>query len=231
MALHGSVPIAENKTDLGTNRLSVSKKNVKKSHMKILSVSDYVIPELYNKFNRRKFQNIDLILSCGDLPPEYLSFLLSKFNVPLYYVKGNHDIRYKSKPPMGCFDLHGKIAIMNGVKIFGLEGSRWYNGGPNQYTEEEMKKKIFRLIPALWWHKGFDIIITHAPPRFIHDREDPCHKGFRSFNKLIAKYKPKYFIHGHIHKNFINPSKRVTLIESTKVINTVGYNIIHIDTK
>ncbi len=196
--------------------------------MKILSVSDYVVPELYNKFDPKKFSGIDLVLSCGDLPPEYLSFLLSAFNVPLYYVKGNHDIRYESKPPMGCHDIHGKIVVFKGLKLFGLEGSRWYNGGQNQYTEKEMKNKIFRLTPYLWWHRGFDIMISHAPPRYIHDENDPCHKGFKSFRKLIDKYKPAYFIHGHIHKNFINPSQRITSIGNTKIINTVGYNIIDI---
>ncbi len=197
--------------------------------MRILSVSDFIVPELYDNFDTEKFSDIDLILSCGDLPPEYLSFLLSKINAPLYYVRGNHDIRYESKPPMGCCDLHGKIVTFKGMKLFGLEGSRWYNGGPNQYTEEEMKKKIFTLLPSLWWHRGFDIIITHAPPRYIQDGEDPCHKGFKSYNKLINRYKPDYFIHGHIHKNFINPSHRITFVEKTKVINTVGYNILDID--
>ncbi len=200
-----------------------------KFYMKILTVSDYVVPALYDQFDPKKFSDIDLILSCGDLPPEYLSFLLSALNVPLYYVRGNHDIRYESKPPLGCFNLHEKFTFFKGLRLFGLEGSRWYNGGPNQYTEKEMKKKILRLTPSLWWHRGFDIIITHASPRYIHDREDPCHKGFKSFNRLIDRYEPDYFIHGHIHKNFTDSSGRVTLVGKTKVINTVGYNILEIN--
>lgn len=197
--------------------------------MRILSVSDYVVPELYDQFDSEKFSNIDLILSCGDLPPEYLSFLLSTLNVPLYYVRGNHDIRYDSKPPLGCANLHGKFVSFKGLKLFGLEGSRWYNGGPSQYTEKEMKKKIFTLMPSLWWHRNFNIIITHAPPRYIHDEEDPCHRGFKSYNKLIERYQPDYFIHGHIHKKFTDASQRVTLAGRTKVINTFGYNILEID--
>ena len=54
-------------------------------------------------------QDVDLILSCGDLPPEYLSRLVNCFKAPLYYVRGNHDIRYDEKPPEGCRDLHGKL--------------------------------------------------------------------------------------------------------------------------
>ena len=67
--------------------------------MRILSVSDYVVSALYDNFEVERFPKIDLILSCGDLPPEYLSNLYTSFNVPLYYVCGNHDIRYDSKPP------------------------------------------------------------------------------------------------------------------------------------
>lgn len=108
--------------------------------MKILSVSDYVVSTLYDNFDAERFPKIDLILSCGDLPPEYLSYFLTSFNVPVYYVRGNHDIRYDSKFPGGCIDLNARLIRFRGINILGLEGSRWYNGGPHQYTENEMKK-------------------------------------------------------------------------------------------
>ena len=66
---------------------------------RILIVADVVVPALYHEFDARLFGEIDLLLSCGDLPPEYLSFLTHAFGVPLYYIRGNHDIRYDSKPP------------------------------------------------------------------------------------------------------------------------------------
>ena len=56
--------------------------------MRILAVSDRVESVLYDRFDRQQFEDIDLILSCGDLPPEYLSFLLGKLNAPLYFVRG-----------------------------------------------------------------------------------------------------------------------------------------------
>lgn len=197
--------------------------------MKILTVSDRVEPTLYDRFDAKRFPGVKLILSCGDLPPEYLSFLAAVFNVPLCYVRGNHDIRFESKPPDGCTDLHGKLIQFKGIGILGLAGSRWYNGGPNQYTEEEMRKIIRGLRPRIWRQGGVDIVITHAPPRYIHDAEDQCHKGFKSYQWIIDHYSPGYFIHGHIHSTFSDPSQRITMVEKTKVLNTYGYHLFEID--
>ncbi|MGB6012398.1 MAG: metallophosphoesterase, partial [Desulfobacterales bacterium] len=153
----------------------------------------------------------------------------TSFNVPVYYVRGNHDIRYDSKPPSGCIDLNTRLIEFQGIKMLGLEGSRWYSGGPHQYTENEMKKTIRSLRSIIWWRGGVDLVITHAPPRHIHDAEDPCHRGFRSFRWLIDHYRPMYFIHGHIHGNFNDSTERVTIINKTNVVNTYGYHIFDID--
>ncbi|MCP4693734.1 MAG: metallophosphoesterase [Desulfobacterales bacterium] len=196
--------------------------------MKILTVSDRVEPSLYKRFDPEKFQGVDLILSCGDLPPEYLTFLTVSLEAPLYYVRGNHDIRYASSPPDGCMNLHGRLVQFQSIRILGLEGSRWYNGGPCQHHEHEMKRMIKRLRFRLWRSKGVDIVITHAPPRRVHDAEDPCHKGFKSFNRFIDKYAPMYFIHGHIHKLFNDPSRRITIVNETSVINSYGFFLLEI---
>ncbi len=196
--------------------------------MKILTISDTVVPALYGKFEAESFKGVDLVLSCGDLPPEYLAFLANALEVPFYYVRGNHDLRYESSPPDGCSDLHAKLVRVNGLNILGLEGSMWYNGGPQQYTESQMAGAIRRLRFMLWRKGGADIIITHAPPRSIHDEEDLCHQGFKSYQWLIKKYRPRYFIHGHIHRHFADSSERVTAIKHTKVINTYGYHVIEI---
>ena len=82
--------------------------------------------------NTDPFAGVDLILSCGDLPPEYLTRLANVFEAPLFYVRGNHDIRYDDKPPVGCTDLHRRLAKIAGINILGLAGSHWYNGGPFQ---------------------------------------------------------------------------------------------------
>jgi uncharacterized protein len=191
--------------------------------MKILSVSDKVEKQLLVQGGNCLPARPDLILACGDLPPEYLTELREFYSVPLYFIEGNHDIRYQQSPPIGCTNIHAKIVTEQGIRIMGFSGSRWYNGGINQYTEPEMKK----IVRSLWFqllqcHK-VDIIISHAPPRFIHDKDDPCHKGFRSFGSLIVKQKPAWFIHGHIHAFFNDPAERITQVCKTQVLNSYGF--------
>jgi uncharacterized protein len=199
--------------------------------MNLLCVSDIVTAELYHKFDPKQFGRVDLVIACGDLPPEYLSFLVGAFSVPVYYVRGNHDIRYATTPPVGCRDIHGRIVRHGALRIMGLEGSRWYNGGPVQYTEKQMRAVVRRLRLKLWWRGGVHVIVTHAPPRFIHDAEDRCHRGFRIYRQLIRKYAPHYFLHGHIHSHFADEAQRITLEGKTQVINCFGYCQVTINEK
>lgn len=101
----------------------------------------------------RTLPPVDLILSCGDIEPEYLSFLRDRLDRPLFYIKGNHDIRYTPVNPMGCENIHRRIITVNRFNFLGLEGSMWYNGGANQYTESMMKKHIFSMWLTLWRKK------------------------------------------------------------------------------
>ena len=199
------------------------------ANMKILTVSDREEPTLVAQEASDDFKNVDLILSCGDLAPEYLATLAGKFEAPVYFVRGNHDIRTPTKPIYGCMDIHTQLIRYHNLRILGLEGSHWYNGGPAQYTENQMRFTILRLCPKIWIKGGVDIVITHAPPRGIHDAEDLCHQGFQSFHWLVAWFKPFYFIHGHIHKLFKASSERITTVGRTNIVNTYGYFLFEID--
>jgi Icc-related predicted phosphoesterase len=199
--------------------------------MKLLCISDMVDPALSRQLDPERYKDIDLVISCGDLPPEYLSSLRWALNVPLLYVRGNHDIRYDQKPPEGCINLHNRIVRHGSLKILGLEGSRWYNGGPIQYTETQMRRLVWRLRPRIWFRGGIDMVVSHASPRFIHDAEDRCHRGFAIYRKLIDWYQPRYFLHGHIHAHFDHDAQRTTSEGDTKVINCFGTYQVEIDEK
>ena len=196
--------------------------------MRILTVSDFIDKSLTQMVEDKTLEPVDLIISCGDLAPEYLSFLRDRLDKPLFYVKGNHDIRYSLSNPVGCKNIHARIVRFKSINILGLEGSIWYNGGVNQYTDKEMKKIIFGMWFSIWRKGGIHMVITHAPPRHIHDAQDPCHIGFESFVKLIDKRKPGFFIHGHIHKDFKKHEDRITIVHTTKVVNTCGYTILEV---
>ncbi len=196
--------------------------------MKILAVSDFVDKSLKQKVTDKKISPPDLIISCGDLPPEYLEFLRDRLDRPLYYVKGNHDIRYSPTNPMGCENIHARVKKFQSLNILGLEGSIWYSGGQNQYTDKEMSRIIFSKWFSIWRKGGIDMVVSHASPRHIHDAEDRCHMGFESYVTLINKRKPKYFLHGHIHREFENFEARVSTVNETKVINVCGYTIFEV---
>ncbi len=197
-------------------------------NLTILTLSDYVDSDLTHRVETGQLPPVDLIISCGDMAPEYLSFLRERLERPLLYVKGNHDLRYTASNPMGCENIHARVIPVGSLNILGLEGSMWYNGGPNQYTDKMMKKIIFWMGFQIWRKRPIHMIVTHAPPRHIHDRDDLCHMGFESFGRLIEKQQPDYLIHGHIHQAFDSFESRVTQGPHTKIINTCGYTIIKV---
>lgn len=67
--------------------------------MKILTISDVESLILYERFESAAYADVDLVISCGDLPLGYLEYIVTMFNVPCYYVTGNHDKRFLEKMP------------------------------------------------------------------------------------------------------------------------------------
>lgn len=172
--------------------------------MKILCVSDTVMPQLESAVNlRRQYADVELLISCGDLPSVYLEFITSVLNVPLFYVRGNHDEAYKELPP-GGEDLHGRLIEYNGLSFYGLEGSIRYNNSPIQWTEGEMSRMVLSAGLRLRYRRmrygaGVDVLVTHSPARGIHDAEDVSHQGFKALLRFMEWYRPRYMLHGHVH--------------------------------
>ena len=187
--------------------------------MKILAIADEESKYLWDFYERGKLEYIDLILSAGDLAPEYLTFLVTMASVPVLYVHGNHDDKYAYKPPEGCICIDDSIYVYQGVRIMGLGGSMRYRPGDHQYTDAEMAKRVKKLRWKLLRYGGVDILLTHAPAFEINDGRDLPHQGFRIFVKLIEKYKPKFFIHGHVHMTYGRTHKRYDKYKETHIIN------------
>jgi len=196
--------------------------------MRILVLADQESSYLWDFFEKSKLEGIDLIISCGDLKASYLSFLATFTSAPVLYVHGNHDGKYTSKPPEGCICIEDEIYVHDGVRILGLGGCYRYKPGENQYTEKEMKKRVAKLAPKLFFRRGFDILVTHAPAYGVNDDTDLCHRGFETFGKLVEKYRPKYFVHGHVHMNYGRQFPREDCIGDTKVINAYNHYIVEI---
>ncbi len=183
-----------------------------------LAVGDEVDERLLGDSLPESMKDVRLLLSCGDLPADYLEALADRFRVPLLYVRGNHDGRHREAPPPGE-NLHGRVVTVCGVRILGFEGSNWYNGEGVQYTERQMWWRVQASRPAIWRARGVDIVVTHAPPFGVHDGSDVCHTGFRAFRALVATLRPRYFVHGHTHLDYTHKAGRITVIGQTQVVN------------
>lgn len=195
--------------------------------MKILAIADVPSEKYYEYYKPGMLDDFDLILSCGDLRPEYLEFLVTMAHCPLVYVHGNHDDSY-GREPQGCVCADDRIVEVNGLRILGLGGSYCYRDGKYMYTEKQMQSRIRRLWLPLKKHRGFDILLTHAPARGLNDFDTLPHRGFECFHTLMEKYEPAYFVHGHIHRNYDFRIPQITQKGSTTVVNAYEYCSIEI---
>ncbi|TFG49991.1 MAG: hypothetical protein E4H33_01125 [Anaerolineales bacterium] len=201
--------------------------------LKVLSISDRIDSQLLEKDIYEIYKDVDLILSCGDLPYYHIEKLFQLYEVPVLYVRGNHDPRVeygKHGPiygPRGGIDLHNQVVILNNLIFAGLEGSLPYKDGPFLYSQGEMWRFVLGLIPRLMWKKllygrFLDVFIAHSPPFGIHDQDNNIHGGYKAFRWLIKTFKPAYFFHGHIHV-YTEDQVVESIVDQTKVINTYGY--------
>lgn len=197
--------------------------------MKIMAIADHESELLWDYFDKSYLEGIDVIISCGDLKPQYLSFLATFTTAPVLYVHGNHDDRYEKTPPDGCICIDDQIYVHNGVRILGLGGSMRYKPGVHQYTERQMRRRVRKLWLKLKYHKGFDILVTHAPAFQFNDEEHLPHRGFEVFRTLMDKYKPAYFLHGHIHLNY-GRFPRLSTYNETQVINAYEKYVFEYET-
>ena len=186
----------------------------------------------------------DLVLSCGDLPFDYLEYLVSRLDVPLLYVPGNHDPGLQSPdmswmplrselPPMpgpqGCDNIDGRLVEFRGWRIAGLGGSLRYKDGLNQYTQAQMGWRALKLefrirLKRLRAGRKLDILVTHAPPFGLAEAKDAAHVGFVSILRLVQRFQPLLLVHGHVHPyGRILPERRV---RETRVINAIPYRVI-----
>lgn len=201
--------------------------------MKILAVSDNRQPQFLNsEFLRQHYSDMAMLLSCGDMDPDYLDFIASVLSLPLYYVKGNHDHNYTPDTPGGV-NLHCRITEYKGVVLAGLEGSIRYNKSDLQYSDAQMTGNILRLMPGLLARRatkgyGVDVLTAHSPPRNINDAKDYAHRGFRSFRWLIRWGSPHYLLHGHVDL-YDQRIPRETQFLKTTVVNINPSRVITIE--
>ena len=189
----------------------------------------------------------DLVLSCGDLPFDYLEYLVSRLDVPLLYVPGNHDQSLKRPDltwmplrselalpelgPAGCENVDGRVVEAGGLRVAGLGGSIRYKDGPNQYSQGQAARRALRLevlirLKRVRRGRKLDVLVTHAPPFGLAEAKDSAHVGFVATLRLIQHFQPLVAVHGHVHPfGRTLPERRVG---RTRVINVVPWRLIEI---
>jgi len=206
--------------------------------MRILALSDKIVPFIYSPQVKRRFQGVDLILGCGDLAYYYLEYVLNALDISLFFVRGNHDevveyaVEGQRTAPHGGLDLHRRLVHHEGLLLAGVEGSLRYRPGNFQYTQAQMWGHVFSLVPGLIknrliYGRYLDILITHAPPDGIHDDTDLPHRGIKAFRWLIKVFQPAYFFHGHVHI-YRPDTANETCIGNTQVINSFGFREVEV---
>jgi Icc-related predicted phosphoesterase len=209
-----------------------------------LVVSDEVDERLWT--NAVLSYSVDLVVGAGDLPFEYLEFLAETLDKPCVFVPGNHDpdltgyTRHSGLSlkdgfpvewpgPVGGINADGVVVDVGGLRVAGLGGSIRYNDGPNQWTERQQARrarKLVRLAERLRRKdgRGVDVLLTHAPPRGLGDREDPPHHGFECLHRTIEALRPKWLLHGHIHPHGEPVPDRTA--GETRLRNVVGHQVM-----
>ncbi len=213
---------------------------------RVLAIADEVESALYGDALHRL--RPDVVVSCGDLPFDYLENVVTRAGVPLVYVPGNHDpdlrgrdqvgigwaalaARMNDPPPgpQGCVSADGRVVEAAGLQIAGLGGSIRYRSGPNQYSQREMRWRAFRVearIRLRRGRRGVDVLITHAPPLDLGDGTDPAHRGFAAFHRLVSQLRPRVLIHGHVHPVHRRMSDRT--LGETLVVNAIPYRLLEV---
>jgi calcineurin-like phosphoesterase family protein len=216
--------------------------------MRVLAVADEVDELLCATVD--PVRDAELILACGDLPFDYLAYLMNALDVPLVFVPGNHDpdiggytrsragltlragLPVQTPWPDGAINADGRVVDVLGLRIAGLGGCLRYSQGPNQYTERQFARRAWRLRQRSRWRSrdggAVDILLTHAPPRGVGDGDDPPHRGIAAMHGLLDHLQPRLLLHGHVHP--YGASSPDTDVRGTTVRNVVGRHVFDMPT-
>jgi len=204
--------------------------------VRLLAIADEVTEALWGD-TLLEFRP-DVIVSCGDLPFEYLENLVSRTDKPLLYVPGNHDPELRPSTlyagmsaqddgvgPAGCESIDERIVEAAGLRFAGLGGSVRYRPGPNQYTQREMARRAWRLRLRAWLRRQkVDVLVTHAAPAGYGDSDDPPHHGFNALVGLVTRLSPQLLIHGHV--NNYGPRSPELTIGRTRIVNVIPFKLL-----
>ncbi len=222
---------------------------------KLLCISDQINPLIYSKNLKEKYGDIDLVISAGDLPMEYLDFIQSSLERPVLFVFGGHSLKalthYHPEMSDKKTDASTKFKKNNKFKsekadyigfkarkigellIAGISGTKKQKDGKNEFSETQMRKKLFMLsfrliLNKLKYGRCLDILVSHTPPVINDETPDFEKKGYKCFALFLKIFKPKYMLHGSIHLHTDSKS-RFFDFNKTRIINVYDKYILEVE--
>ena len=197
--------------------------------IRILAASDEPDRALEVAANREALAPIDLVVGCGDLSPEWLSFLGDAFVAPLVFVRGNHDAR-------GPWPLPRLVPIpaagvdersLPGIPIIALPWPTYEQG-----KARRDERGAWAQVAGVGWRRLLKpnpnaLVLSHVPPRGLGDTpDDPYHVGFAAYAFLNQRVHPTLWLHGHTNLA-AQPSWRVQA-GATTVVNVTGSVLVEL---
>jgi len=174
----------------------------------------FVISDTNRIIDPPALDDIDLVITCGDIMPHEIPVELNK---PIFGVYGNHcNGQYLEE--LGATNLHLKVAEFNGLKFGGFQSCINYKERSlvKLYTQEEADELLKDFPPV-------DVFVAHSPPFGLLDIPgDHVHQGFFAFKDYIDRHHPRIFLCGHSGEN------AEMEYNGTKIYRTEGFRILDI---
>ena len=202
--------------------------------IRLLAVSDAVDPALEHEINRVALGHIDAIVGCGDLEPGYLGFLADAFQVPVSYVRGNHDrgghwSETARKAPNHL--LSGHLVDVGGITVAPFE---WPGLRSDQAPRDEWRawRDVFQASRSLVARRLSGrsspvLVVSHAPPRGVGDHPgNRYHLGYAGYRWLLERLRPPLWLHGHVNPATVADWQ--TSLGSSIVANVTGSVVVEL---
>ena len=132
---------------------------------------------------------------------------LAEVKVPVYAVKGNHDVA----DPLGIFaqveDITGRVVeLAPNLLLAGIGWSgQYFFDLPTEFDLEAVCQKIRRALAQRSTHSARLILLTHYPgcfPELFSDRQIHASWWYQTIRKFIHEVKPMLVVQGHLHEHF-----------------------------
>jgi hypothetical protein len=198
--------------------------------IRLLAVSDEVDASLWSHLDREALGPLDLLVSSGDLSPDYLSYLEDSLRVPFVFVMGNHDLDAAwAREADRLLPEHKSGAHLTeaaGVSIALLD---W--PGPDKIRTRVQDRTTWRQVLGLWLAVRLgarrpDIVVSHVGPDEALDPRDLYHRSFPAYGWLARRLRPALWLHGHTTP--ASAPERVTHLGPTTSVNVTGAYLIEL---